>query len=381
MVMVVKCESCRTGYRLNEALLKGAKGAAIRCPRCGERIIVMNPQAPPVPPRIAPPAASPPSPPEASPAALPTAVETGTPAIGEAVPWEMTSPVPGDRPAGGADLSELVPYDPVDRFDDGIVVSPTPGVATDPPDILGRQALRLEELFIDPSAVEKNRIPGGGEFGPMAIESPGPGWKPPPVRPLYRRPLFLAAAISIPLLAGGVFFFVDGNSGRTSSDNVIPVRARSIPEKSVFDVGNVKGFLMKNPSGEPFYVVKGTVTNIGKALSTGIRIEAALLGKDNQVIVRNGTFAGNMIDESLIPHMRRVRIEGFLGMPHGEGGVNRDIPAGKTLPFMVVFFDPPEGVESFRVQAIDPEEVDRIDSPDGKKPGRGASNQQSIRLQ
>jgi hypothetical protein len=60
--------------------------------------------------------------------------------------------------------------------------------------------------------------------------------------------------------------------------------------------------------------------------------------------------------------------------------VTRDIPAGKTLPFMVVFFDPPEGVESIRVKAVEADEVDRIDSPDGKKQGTGASNQPSIRL-
>ncbi|TFH41864.1 MAG: hypothetical protein E4H01_14305 [Lysobacterales bacterium] len=51
MVMVVKCESCKTDFRLNEALLKGAKGACIRCPKCREPIIVKNPR----PPQVAPP--------------------------------------------------------------------------------------------------------------------------------------------------------------------------------------------------------------------------------------------------------------------------------------------------------------------------------------
>ena len=97
-------------------------------------------------------------------------------------------------------------------------------------------------------------------------------------------------------------------------------------------------------------------------------------------MVQTGIFAGNVIDDSLISHMSRVRIEGFLGMRYGEGDVNRDIPAGKTLPFMVVFFDPPEGVESFRVKAIEADEADRIASPDGKEPGTESSNQPSIRL-
>jgi len=52
MVMVVRCSCCMTEYRLNEALLKGAKGACIRCPKCRERIIVENPHAPPVAPSI-----------------------------------------------------------------------------------------------------------------------------------------------------------------------------------------------------------------------------------------------------------------------------------------------------------------------------------------
>jgi hypothetical protein len=186
--------------------------------------------------------------------------------------------------------------------------------------------------------------------------------------------------ISILLLAGGAFYFVDGNSGRKSSGNVLPVEARSAPEHAVFDVGNLEGNLSKQASGEPFYIIKGTVTNVGKALSGGIRIEATLLGKDNQEIVKKGTFAGNVIDESLIPHMTRVRIEGFLGMQYGEGDVNRNIPAGKTLPFLVVFFDPPEGVESFRVKAIDADEADRIDSPDGEESGTRASNPLPIRL-
>jgi hypothetical protein len=47
---------------------------------------------------------------------------------------------------------------------------------------------------------------------------------------------------------------------------------------------------------------------------------------------------------------------------------------------MVVFFDPPEAVESFQAKTIDADERDRVDSPDWKEPGSRASNQRSIRL-
>jgi len=306
----------------------------------------------------------------------------GTSPIRVAAPEGLTSPVPPDSRVEGTDLSGMIRPDPVAGLDDAIVVSPTPTAIS--ASIISRgKALGMEGIFIPPPGVEGDRIQsvqGGGGDDPLGMRLPGPRWHPPPRRPLYRRPLFLTAMISILLLTGGAFYFVDGNSGRTSPGNVLPARARSAPEKAVFDVGNLKGSLIRQASGEPLYVVKGTVTNVGKTLASGIRVEATLLGRDNQAIVKNGTFAGNVIDESLIPHMTRVRIEGFLGMRHGDGDVNRNIPAGKTLAFMVVFFDPPGGVDSFRVKAIDVDEADRVDSPGGGEPGTRASNPQPIRL-
>ena len=291
----------------------------------------------------------------------------------------MTTPVPRDRCVEGADLSDKILPEPLVGVDDEIVVSPTPDTAADTPEFPGRNVLRLEELFIHPSAVEEGRVPGGGEEDPRKIRPASREWNPSTRRPRYRRPLFHAAGVILLLLTGGAFYFVDGNSGRTSSGNVLSVRARNAPEQPVFDVGNLKGNLNRQASGAPLYVVKGTVTNVGKAMSSGIRVEATLLGRDNQAIVKNGSFAGNVIDESLISHMTRVRIEGFLGMRHGDGDVNRDIPAGKTLPFMVVFFDPPEGIESFVVNAMDAEETGRIRSQDEKESGTRVSNHQAIR--
>ena len=243
------------------------------------------------------------------------------------------------------------------------------------PEIPGKQALQVADLFRSPSEAEADRNLSVDYDSSMEDREAGPARRHPPLRPLYRRPPFIAAAVIILLLTGGAFYFVDGNPGRTSSGNVSPAQARSGPEKAVFDVGNLKGNLNKQASGEPLYVVRGTVTNVGKNLSNGIRVEAILLGRDNQAIVKSGTFAGNVIDESLISHMTRFRIEGFLGMRHGEGDVNRNIPAGKTLPFMVVFFDPPEGIQSFTVKAMDVDEAERTQSSGTGRTGMRVSGE------
>jgi hypothetical protein len=290
----------------------------------------------------------------------------------------MISLVPPERHVAGTDLSAMIVPGPGHTLPVESTVFPAVDPASVSPEIPGKQAQRVADLFRSPYEAEADENLSGGVVSSMEDRGAGPAWRVPPPRPLYQRPLFIAAAIFVLLLSGSAFYYVeyvDGNSGRKPSDHVFPFPAQSASEIAVFDVGNLKGFLNKQASGERFYVVKGTVTNVGKVLRSGIRIEATLLDKDNRVIVKNGTFPGNVIDESLISHMNRVRIEGFLGMRYGEGNVNRDIPAGKTLPFMVVFFDPPEGVESFRVKAFDAEEADRIDSPDGKEPRTRASNQ------
>jgi len=81
----------------------------------------------------------------------------------------------------------------------------------------------------------------------------------------------------------------------------------------------------------------------------------------------------------LMHHMNRVRIEGFLGMRYGGGNVNRDIPVGVSLPFMVVFFDPPEGIHSFTVKAVNVDDAGRVQSSDTEKADTRVSTQQSNR--
>ena len=383
MSMVIACESCESRFRFNEELLKGAKGALVKCPRCGERILVRNPAAPrPMPPvspgsiprdttpivhRVSPPL----EPPVAPPAAPtkpplpgpPTAVVTNNSPVQVEGQGGMISPVPPKRHDAGDELAAII--------GSGAVL----------PEIPGKYAQRVEDLFRSPSEAEIDLILSGKVDPSMEDLEAGPAWSVPPPRPLHQRPLFIAAVISVLLLlGGGAFYYVDGNPGRKALDRLFPVKAQNAYGHPVFDLQNLKGDLSKQATGERLFVIKGTVTNVGNSLSRGIRIQATLLGMDNQAVMQNETFAGNLIDESLMPHMPRVRIEGYLGMRYGEGDTNRDIPVGVSLPFMVVFFDPPEGIQSFTVKAMDVGEAEKIQPPGAGKTDARVSTQQSIRV-
>jgi hypothetical protein len=115
----------------------------------------------------------------------------------------------------------------------------------------------------------------------------------------------------------------------------------------------VKWSIEKETASGTLFVVKGEVANVGNVPSAGIRIQATLLGKDNQALVEKAAFAGNLLDEASLRRMDRPAIEGAMSNHFGQGNVNREIPPGKVLPFMIIFFDPPVEIDAVMVKADD----------------------------
>ncbi|MGB7632003.1 MAG: hypothetical protein WBM29_13115, partial [Candidatus Deferrimicrobium sp.] len=159
------------------------------------------------------------------------------------------------------------------------------------------------------------------------------------------RTIFLLVVPGILLLAGGAFFFRDTKPAQEllrrffppsgPANTASPVRTASSVEKPAYEISNMKSSYTKAFNGMNLFVIQGTVGNVGKGPSPGVRVHATLLGKDNQALVDNTVFAGNLVDNTTLRHANRALIEGFLAMRYGDGNVNRDIPAGKSVPFMV----------------------------------------------
>lgn len=188
------------------------------------------------------------------------------------------------------------------------------------------------------------------EFG-----RPDPARKTSSARRPVSRPLFLVAGLSILLLAGGALYFAAAKTGFDFVGSWLPGSGGSATRTPIYEIRGAKAYVDKGLEGIDLYILKGSVTNVGNDRSNGIRIRATLLGSDNQVLMKSMVFAGNMIDETSLRFMTRVNIEGFLNMRDGEGAMNREIPTGKSLPFMVVFFDAPKNPAFYILEALDAE--------------------------
>ena len=305
--MDITCGDCGARFRLDPALLKDSSAARLRCRKCGGLIVVRLHEESPVPV---------PPPQETIP---PSTVEPAAPAQEPVSPW----PVEPAAPLAATGLTSSVPH--------------TAPAGEPEPAQPGTVYSRLEDLFVSPAMeAGTDRIPPppeeqpAGEYPPEETTATEPERKVPSRRAPSMLAVLVISVLWILLLAGAALYFGTTKSGQDLLGKLFAgwgsSRTGSSPARPVYDIRDVKWYVDKSSAGGSLFVIKGVVANVGNAPSAGIRIQATLLGKDNEALAEKTAFAGN---------------------------VNREIPPGKALPFVVIFFHPPVEIAAVMVKAID----------------------------
>jgi Protein of unknown function (DUF3426) len=180
--------------------------------------------------------------------------------------------------------------------------------------------------------------------------------------PRSRLPRSLAVAVVLLLMvlfaAGGFFAFTD--TGKDTARNLVPRVAAFLGGEgagsvSRYEVKNVIGYYESGAASRRILVIKGQVTNLSSSGRSGIRVAATLLDNADQVVGEQLVYAGNSVSGSRLKTASRTTLEKTLANPLGEHLANMDVLPGKTVPFMVLFFDAPENIESYRLEAKDNE--------------------------
>lgn len=402
-VMVIECQSCQSRFRLATSLFKDSRAIRVRCRKCGGYIVVENPDlaetgAAPAPsrplPRVvpAPPPEKPPERERETSAKPPTEMPEGetqpeesgeagaAQALAESPRAEISPPTPeaprmDDTTRAMADLlreiDESVPpapeappagprLPPEPAYRGPVRVTPYP----EPPD--GSEALAsvLEDLF----------KPGGAAASPAEASQAEPAGGPEPkasfpprepsrgdrkahsARAPFSGPvLLLIVAFWLLLLAGAALLFGTDYFDRWLSGGNASGKAGAAGEKSpgppIYEIRNVNWFSDNSYEGGALFAVTGSVTLRGKDVVDGIRVSATILGRDNVVLGEKTVFAGNFLDNTTLHHTKPEVVDSFLSRGVEDGG-KREIREGETLPFMAVFFDPPEKVHSVTVKPV-----------------------------
>ncbi len=174
-------------------------------------------------------------------------------------------------------------------------------------------------------------------------------------------PARIAGGVLLAAVLAAVGFFGFTESGRKTVESVAPRIAALVGGRgagkaaSRFEVKNVIGYYESGAASPKILVIKGQVTNLSSAGKSGIRVAAALLDNTDKVLMQQVVYAGNVVSGARVKTDGRETLTKLLANPLGEHLANMDVLPGKTIPFMVLFFDAPEEIDSYRLEAKDTE--------------------------
>lgn len=289
--------------------------------------------------------------------------------------------VPAPEPLPGAgDISLEISSTPADKASAFLREPEEPA----PPGDQTSRALR--EVDATPTPGEDRSSPAAGElsFEGNATPAAAPGIEvppiqeeepalPPPVEPAARAASpaqetpgarssawpAVAAVLALLLAAGGYLGLT--SSGRKTLEGAVPGIAAlwggkpAGPPAPKYDLRNVIGYYDTGAASPRILVIKGQVANLSTAEKSGIRVQASLLDNNDSVLIQQAVYAGNVLTGEAIRKGDRETLTKTLGNRFGEGLSNMHVAPGKAIPFMVVFFDAPANIDSYRLEAKDSE--------------------------
>ena len=268
---------------------------------------------------------------------------------------EKQRDVAPEAPQGIGDISleiSSAPAEGTSSFPRESDASPTPGEHRDSPT---QEGIFLEGNVTPPA-------PGRDSFDLRSAVRESAGEAPASPAPESLRPRSSAVpAVAVAVLLAAVGYLGLTTSGRKTLEGAVPgigalwggkPAATAAPR---YDLRSVIGYYESGVASPKILVIKGQVANLSTVEKSGIRIHAALLDNTDAVLVQQAVYAGNVLTGEEIRKGNRDTLSKALGNRFGEGLANINVAPGKAIPFMVVFFDAPAKMESYKLEAKDGE--------------------------
>ncbi|SLM27512.1 hypothetical protein MTBBW1_1020036 [Desulfamplus magnetovallimortis] len=115
-------------------------------------------------------------------------------------------------------------------------------------------------------------------------------------------------------------------------------------------------FLVNSSSGTLF-VISGEVFNQSNVMCKNIKLEGTLLSKEKKKIKTTSILCGNIISEEKLKTLDTKAITDLLTRTDAAIGTKSHVNPSKTIPFMLVFSDFPDNLETFTMTVTQFERV------------------------
>ncbi len=313
--MIIHCKQCATKFRFKDELMAG-DGIWVRCSRCGHEFFEINTRDAFTLPVKEQEARA-----KQEPAAAPKPL----------TPADVISPT---RPVPASAPKPLTPADVVSPPDPPAPPKPLEGITTQ---ATGTPVAEEEEAE-DEEELERPRA---------SFWTPG---------------RLVAYSILVFLVVGSVYFWLNPGITRDvlnfvspgTGDRVLGPTPKVSPVTAVggINFAEVKERFTKSTASGDLLVISGLAVNEYEYPVGKVRLRGKILDNTGKLLGEIETFAGNLLTDEEMNRLSDKEILAELQRPEGSDMPNTGIRSRASIPFMIVFMNPPKEVDEFIIELV-----------------------------
>lgn len=300
--MIIQCKQCATKFRFNDELMTG-DGVWVRCGRCGHEFFEIN-----------------------------TRRETF-------VPPAQQEPPPARPEPPAARKAEAAPSPP-----ETVPARQEPAAAPKP--LTPADAASAPAAAIAPTADEELTEEDAEEETPRASF-----WTPSRI---------VVYSILVLLVVIGVYLWLFPNIGRDALNFVYPgagdrvlgpaAKTASVAASGGINFAEVKERFTKSTASGELLVISGLAVNEFDYPVARVRLRGRILDNTGKMLGEIETFAGNLLTDEELNRLTDKEILAELQRQEGSDMPNVNIRSRASIPFMIVFTNPPKEVDEFIIE-------------------------------
>lgn len=189
------------------------------------------------------------------------------------------------------------------------------------------------------------QLPGG----PVNSPQKKPDEPLPTLAPRKKSKALLISIIGLVVLlalGGGVWFYL-------RQDTPPPFQEDVAKKVELLTMRNVRQYNLLNDKIGKIFVIEGKVVNGFPEPKDFIELEGAIYGKDKKPIQVKRQYAGPQLSLFQLQVLSEKEMDSFLNNKMEILSNNTNVPPEGEVPFMILFYDPPEDVAEFGVKIVD----------------------------
>jgi len=233
------------------------------------------------------------------------------------------------------------------------VVSEAPPLAGTPKPTLSAPETREEELPEAPGTITPLYPATGGDtfsFDDMEPTVPPSRRQGPSLIAIVG--MVIAALVVLIVGGGGALYLLKGPEAlkKVGLGSVARLLGSEKMAQERILIKNLEGSYVNNSEAGELFVIRGEVVNSYRAPRAAIQVRGLIYNAAGSVILQKTSFCGNPLPQDKLTTLPVAKIEEAMNNRLGDSYANIGVPAGKSLPFVIVFSGLPKEAADYGVE-------------------------------